>query len=227
VNDDQDSWARGYHGTHTVGQNDAEADGIRTRLNDERQRAYDEQITASAGAPPVNRSVVSGGGGGGSALGVLILLGIGVAVFAILYPFTVIAAIAAAWAPSLLLRLFVGDPGRWQLLIMAVTSVILGIGMLWAASRFDHQLADQRRWYRLTRHVLRLAILAVLMFATVFTIAPSAANAPESGDYSAMAITSAVVGIGVLGAHLFLRRCNRLQESWHERLEDWGFRQPS
>jgi hypothetical protein len=103
---------------------------------------------------------------------------------------------------------------------LAVASFLIGVVLFFAMSRLDHRLAASKLW-RIPRHVLRLALVAVVAYlvAASLLLAPGQSFGAAGFDFALLGnpAVAASVAASALLAHILLTR-DRLQEWWHERL---------
>lgn len=103
---------------------------------------------------------------------------------------------------------------------LAVASFLIGSVLFFAASRLDHRLAASKLW-RIPRHVLRLALVAVVAYLVAASLlrAPGQPAGGAGFDFALLGspVVLASVGASTLLAHVLLTR-NRLREWWHARL---------
>ena len=103
---------------------------------------------------------------------------------------------------------------------LALASFLIGAVLFFAMSRLDHRLAASKLW-RIPRHVLRLALVAVVAYLVAASLlqAPGQSVGAAGFDFALLANPAvlASVAASTFFAHLLLTR-DRLQEWWHERL---------
>jgi hypothetical protein len=148
-------------------------------------------------------------------------------VFCILYPLTVVTALAAVAVTMAGIPFVVSKDTTWLSSILSLASLALGAVTLRVASYVEQRLTDQHT-YRLIRHVLRLAILAGLLIGAM--AAPSARSTVWNWSTARSTVEhasplAALVGVlGLIATHFFLWRSRIVRRAWHQKLEKWGFR---
>jgi hypothetical protein len=137
---------------------------------------------------------------------------------AALYP--LIAAIeigAARVAAALVGRLDPSAPMSTRVAIAAAACLVL----LWPASRLEQRLANHRA-YRVARHIVRLALVAVFVYRLTSTIPVDSPQPswmqPLRGLFRSPAQIGAVVG-AVLAMHFLLRNLLGVRAAWRRSLE--------
>ena len=118
---------------------------------------------------------------------------------------------------TLVSRLDPGAPPNTRIAITAAACLVL----LWPASRLEQRLAEHRA-YRIARHIVRLALFAVLAYLLTSTMpvdsAPPAWMQPLRGRFRSPAQVGAVVGTVVL-MHFLLRNLLGVRAAWRRSLE--------
>jgi hypothetical protein len=137
---------------------------------------------------------------------------------AALYPLVAAIEIGVARGVfSLVGRLDPAAPMNTHIAIAAATCLVL----LWPASRLEQRLAEHRA-YRVARHVVRLALVAVLAYRLTSTMpieSPAPAwMQPLRGLFRSPAQIGAVLGSVVL-MHLLLRNLLGIRAAWRRSLE--------
>lgn len=103
---------------------------------------------------------------------------------------------------------------------LGIVSFLIGAVLFFAMSRLDHRLAASMLW-RVPRHVLRLALVAVAAYVVAAALlrAPGRSAGAAGVDLALLAnpgVLASVAASSIL-AHILLTR-DRLREWWHKRL---------
>jgi hypothetical protein len=135
-----------------------------------------------------------------------------------LYPLVAAIEIGAARVVfSLVSKLDPGAPTNTHIAVTAAACLVL----LWPASRLEQWLANHRA-YRVARHIVRLALVAVLAYRLTSTIpidsAPPAWMQPLRGLVRSPAQVGAIVGAVVL-MHFLLGNLLGIRAAWRRSLE--------
>ncbi len=102
---------------------------------------------------------------------------------------------------------------------LAAVSVVIGAVLFFAMSRLDHRLAALRLW-RISRHVVRLALVAVVAYLVAASLLQAPGQSAAAGFDFALLENPAVlasIAASTIFAHIILTR-DRLRQWWHERL---------
>ncbi|MDB4910075.1 MAG: hypothetical protein JWO39_898 [Gemmatimonadetes bacterium] len=135
-----------------------------------------------------------------------------------LYPLVAAIEIGAARGVFLLLgKLAPGAPSDTRLALAVAACLVL----LWPASRLEQWLANYRA-YRVARHIVRLALVAMLVYQLTSTM-PLATPLPAwmhplRGLFRSPAQLAAVVG-AVVVMHLLLGNLLGVRDAWRRSLE--------
>jgi hypothetical protein len=135
-----------------------------------------------------------------------------------LYPLVAAVEIGVARGAFLLVSRL--DPGASASTHFAITAAACLV-LLWPASRLEQRLANHRA-YRLARHIVRLALVAVLAYRLTSTMpidpASPAWMQPLRGLFRSPAQVAAVLGAVVL-MHFLLRNLLGIRAAWRRSLE--------
>jgi hypothetical protein len=231
-NFDED-FARGRHGHVTAPRNEAERQGKQMYEFDQARRQSESTHLPTPWTAPVIPGPIEPWSGDSRGLGdVLVIVARGIAasgVFCVLYPLTVATALAAVAVPMAILLFVVTKDAAWLIVVGFFASLVLGGITLRVASHVEQRLS-QHHAYRVVRHVLRLMILAMLLFWAIGDPGPrntvwtwtGAQTAFERAQTSPLWLL--IGGIGLIAAHFFLQRSRLIRGAWHARLEKWGYR---
>jgi len=174
------------------------------------------------GAMPVGDGIALGGRSlGGDFLLNAILIGFLWEVWICLYPISAFAGLEALlWSMPFLRGVMPTSSFFAPGLYAVAGAFVIAAIVLWNASRFEHVLA-RHIWYRIPRHIVRLALLGVAATLAIQKYQRMPYNPLPAGLMLALSnpVNLAIVGATVIASHFILWNWTWARNFWHSRLE--------